>query len=234
MNSDLDLRRIPLDNAFNFRSLGGYAGHGGMVTRHGVFYRSGWLNGLSPRDKERIKALGIRTIIDLRSKAETIERPDDFLDDPEITHIHIDVMAALNPEKLGKLFRRDAKNVLSSLYKAMLEESKEEVKRVILSVAQGLDRGGVLFHCMVGKDRTGLTAMLLLSIAGVDVMDILADYEVSETYIDMVQDHMGSKKENMMLTLEHIRAHYGTPAEYLRQIGISNEILDKICGRFLK
>ncbi|MFG3440012.1 tyrosine-protein phosphatase [Nonomuraea sp. NPDC047897] len=39
--------------------------------------------------------------------------------------------------------------------------------------------GGVLFHCGLGRDRTGLIAMLLLALSGVGGDDIASDYELS-------------------------------------------------------
>jgi protein-tyrosine phosphatase len=40
----------------------------------------------------------------------------------------------------------------------------------------------LLFHCTAGKDRTGVTAMLILSVLGVADEDILDDYELTTTY----------------------------------------------------
>ncbi|MCC2307058.1 tyrosine-protein phosphatase [Cellulomonas chengniuliangii] len=35
-----------------------------------------------------------------------------------------------------------------------------------LAAVADADEGGVLFHCVAGRDRTGLVAMLLLSLVG--------------------------------------------------------------------
>ncbi len=42
--------------------------------------------------------------------------------------------------------------------------------------------GPVMFHCMGGKDRTGMTAALLLSCLGVDRDTVLDDYELTSRY----------------------------------------------------
>lgn len=39
--------------------------------------------------------------------------------------------------------------------------------------------GGVLVHCGIGRDRTGLVTMLLLALVGVAPDDLAADYELS-------------------------------------------------------
>lgn len=60
-------------------------------------------------------------------------------------------------------------------------ERRENPARVLRLIAQA--EGGVLFHCTAGKDRTGCIAALLLSLAGVELSDVLADYQMTELYI---------------------------------------------------
>ena len=48
------------------------------------------------------------------------------------------------------------------------------------------ERQPVLFHCSAGKDRTGLTAAILLSLAGVSDEDIVKDYTRSERELSSV------------------------------------------------
>ena len=43
--------------------------------------------------------------------------------------------------------------------------------------------GGVLFHCMGGRDRTGMITMLVLALVGVAPEDIAADYELSAGHV---------------------------------------------------
>ncbi|MBV9696763.1 MAG: tyrosine-protein phosphatase, partial [Gammaproteobacteria bacterium] len=45
----------------------------------------------------------------------------------------------------------------------------------------GAPEGPLLFHCVAGKDRTGLIAALLLAIADVEPQAIAADYALSTT-----------------------------------------------------
>ena len=44
--------------------------------------------------------------------------------------------------------------------------------------------GGVLYHCMGGRDRTGMITMLVLALVGVAPEDIAADYELSAGLCD--------------------------------------------------
>lgn len=47
---------------------------------------------------------------------------------------------------------------------------------VALSAIVSAGEGGVLFHCIGGRDRSGMIAMLLLLAAGTDPEEIVADY----------------------------------------------------------
>ena len=47
--------------------------------------------------------------------------------------------------------------------------------------------GGVIVHCNVGKDRTGVVVALLLGLAGVPTETIVDDYAVSAGYLGHVR-----------------------------------------------
>ncbi len=51
--------------------------------------------------------------------------------------------------------------------------------------------GGVIFHCGMGRDRTGLISLLLLSLAAVTPDAIAADYELSLDHVEAVFAALG-------------------------------------------
>ena len=67
---------------------------------------------------------------------------------------------------------------LLRIYDAMAEVAAPTFGRLLAKLAEP-DGTPALFHCTQGKDRTGLTAALLLSVLGVDEATILDDYELS-------------------------------------------------------
>lgn len=80
------IRRLRLNHVENVRDLGGYEADGGMI-RWNMLYRAGDLSGADEGDWERLKAAGVRTILDLRSASELRVKPDrpppgDFLVSP--------------------------------------------------------------------------------------------------------------------------------------------------------
>src|SRR5258708_16135129 len=89
MNAIERLRRLPFEGAVNFRDVGGYAGAGGRTLRWGQIYRSDSLAALTPADLDRLSALGLRLVCDLRLPFERSAKPDRLpaVDPPEMLHI---------------------------------------------------------------------------------------------------------------------------------------------------
>lgn len=107
------------------------------------------------------------------------------------------------------------------MYRQIFEFGQQGVASALRALLKA--RGAAVFHCAAGKDRTGVIAMFLLGIAGVAREDIIADYEVSRTYIrDFTKDISGSHYSNMEKALDEIESRYGGLSPYLRAVGISD------------
>ena len=235
--NDMYLRRIPLERGFNLRPLGGYAAMDGKSTKYGVFYRCGWLSGLTDGDKSKIKALDIRTVIDLRGASEVSHMPSSFEGDKDIEIVHIDLLADLDPTAVYGV-NTAAADFLPKLYEKIILDCGGKVRLFIETAAQRVSEGAVLFHCSAGKDRTGIMAMLLLGIAGVDKLDIIADYQVSATYsshmFSLAQAVMESPASHMEGIIALIDERFGGIVPYVKQLGVSEEQLDAIRVIFLE
>ena len=166
------LRRIPLGTMLNLRDLGGYPIAGGGCTAWGRMLRGDNPAGLSDEDLQWLLDREITTVIDLRSAGELERKPDQLSADPNFFYHHIPMVGG---ERLPNLEQDVGRSYFEML------ERREAPARVLRAIAQA--PGGVLFHCTAGKDRTGCTAALLLTLAGVGREDILADYQVTELYI---------------------------------------------------
>ena len=55
---------------------------------------------------------------------------------------------------------------MGQVYIGLLDHSQNTIKRVFEAMAD--TAGCILFHCTAGKDRTGVTAMLLLDLVGAE------------------------------------------------------------------
>ena len=234
MTNPLPLRRYPFENIPNFRELGGYPAENGGMTRWGVFFRSARLTFATQEELAKLKALGIRTIIDLRMKEEVETRPDAGMDDPELGWRHLSLMGNVNVDP--DLLKRNPDEVppMSTLYQYMLTESPHAFRDLFMMIAERVQMGAVLFHCTAGKDRTGLTAMFLQAICGVDRLDLIAHYEISHTYnLNFIPDDTtGSHPTNLITTLSFLQEKYGGPVAYLRSVGVSENALEIIRKAF--
>ena len=231
----MNCRRYRLDQVANFRDLGGYACDGG-VTRYGVIFRSTALNKATEEDIAKIEHLGVRTVIDLRFPSETKE-----LAATQGTYYSVSKGGQTTANVLDtKLEQLDVVNssvvetkTLHRMYRLMLRNGGKEIKKALEVVADS--EGAVLFHCAAGKDRTGILAMLILSSVGVEREDILVDYQCSSTYITkFTTDISGSNIYNMKWILNWIDREWGGVPEYLRQIGVQSETIQKIKSKFVE
>lgn len=214
---------VNVPGACNVRDLGGYAGENGLPFAYGRFFRAGAMHSLDARGIHAIRTLGVGRIIDLRSQFEASRWPDTLRDDPDIDYIHIPMLDRANSVESEK---EDFPNSLEEMYIGLLENHKGCFRRLIQALADpAVDT--VLFHCTSGKDRTGLTAMLLLGFAGVSRTDIVADYTPSEWLAAKKPPHSSipsymfeSRAETMHATLDYLKALYGGVRQYLSAIGV--------------
>jgi hypothetical protein len=80
--------------------------------------------------------------------------------------------------------------------------------RAVIEAIAHARPGGVLFHCMGGRDRTGMIAMLVLALVGVAAEDIAADYELSA----------GAHPDSAAVATRLARAGTSARAELLRTL----------------
>ena len=76
---------------------------------------------------------------------------------------------------------QDSENFNFGIGYTYLLDNKIKIKEIFDVIASS--KGGVLFHCTAGKDRTGVVSALILGLCNVDRKDIIANYEVTYTYI---------------------------------------------------
>ena len=228
------MRRYILKGTLNTRDIGGYPTGTGIFTQFGRFLRSDAPCELSDSDLELMCGMGITTVLDLRSAGEVSRRPSSFAADSRFKYHHLH----LN-DKLREL---NGEEDIPVGYFRMVDESDTmcEIMKIIAAAPEG-----VLFHCAAGKDRTGCTAALLLDLAGVPLVDIIADYQVSETYIKVlwrklqvefpdIQKFFGqSRPEYIEGFMNRVYENYGGARELLLSAGVTEDELGKILEKLL-
>jgi protein-tyrosine phosphatase len=163
------------DNLLNLRDLGGHPTTDGAVTRRRSLLRSDDLSQLTPEGLQALAAFGVETVIDLRWPEEAARHPNPVPGAlPQVSFQRISLL--LHSEEEWQL---RSKQVSKEGWKSLvLEQLGRELARVLRVVAAA-PPGPLLFHCVAGKDRTGLLAAVLLALADVKPEVIASDYAVS-------------------------------------------------------
>ena len=183
-------RILNIRNGKNFRDIGGYKTLCGKTTKWNKILRSGDLKDLDEKDVSLLELHGVKHILDLRSIEETIENPSKIPAGAKIHHIPIFRNSSQNVYPQGQfikmydnlVFNTHAKKAYLKIFKFLLaNEAKDEV---------------ILYHCLGGKDRTGMVTVLLLYVLGVPIETILEDYLLT---------NVASKKFNDMYMADFIK-----------------------------
>jgi protein tyrosine/serine phosphatase len=242
-------RRLDWEGCLNVRDLGGHPTEDAGETRMGVVVRADSVRRLTEAGWQSLVDYGIRRILDLRLESELEEDPPGDL---PVEVVHVSFLEDVPLERQIEIFQRwiDAPDDVTATrdgYLEMLVEYRGNVAAAISAVA-GAPEGGVLVHCMGGKDRTGLVAALLLRLAGVSVADIAADYGLSaenikplwQVWVEDAGDEnerelrrrlSASPAEAMAQVLETLERERGSVREYLLDAGASDKDLDHVVAR---
>ena len=219
-------RHLPFHGPVNFRDLGGYAGQDGRTVKWGLVFRADALL-LDDRDIEPFARLGIRTVYDLRSSMERDANPNRLPDDPAPATRILPLVSedpAANP--LEGINTSDGEGFLEQLYLHIFERSAANFGQLLTGLAD-MEQLPAVFHCAAGKDRTGLVSAALLSVLGVDLDDILDDYELTSQYrtTEHVQASMDRLRERQSLPPEVIAGMLRAPRPAM--FAAVDQILDK-------
>lgn len=227
-------RHIPFGTIFNFRDVGGYAGHDGRTVRRGRLFRSDSLHRLDENDREAFTALGIRTVIDLRRPYE-VERDGRVPDWPGLTyrHIHPEHAEWGNvPQEPGTPLAR----YLADRYADLAQTGTAGLAEALGLIADATNAPAVV-HCVAGKDRTGVVCGLTLAVLGVADDEIAADYALSSAASErfsawvatttpdaeeLPPPFLASPSDTMLLFLAELREGYGSIEGYLRHAGVTD------------
>jgi protein-tyrosine phosphatase len=238
----LHQRDLGWEGLLNVRDLGGHRTEDGGETRYGAIVRADSVRRLTDNGWKALVDYGIRTIIDLRTDAELQADPPGEIP-LEIEHISMfdeDPLVFMKVEAVADT-APDPATATRDVYLIFLESFKRNVAAVIRAVARAPE-GGVVVHCMGGKDRTGLITAFLLHLAGVSTEEIAADYALSEERLkprheawfaeaeteaerERLRRIAQTPPEAIVGVCEELERRYGSVEDYLRAAGVSDEDL---------
>jgi protein-tyrosine phosphatase len=201
-------RELTWDGCFNARDLGGLPTIGGTDLRWGAIVRSDGLDAVTASGWAAIEAHGVRTIIDLRNDDErNLEalsiRPR------SITTLHLPLDVAEDVE-FWTPWRSGWQFGTPLYYRPHIERFPERSASVLAAIARA-EPGGVLYHCGVGRDRTGMITMLLLALVGGLPHAITSDYSLSRANLTRLYASRGEDDQGP--EIDAFLAREGTSAE---------------------
>ena len=244
VNASEPARALVWDGCLNVRDLGGLKTERGRRLRHGALVRSDQLCRLSDGGRGALVAHGVRTVIDLRTPAEVAKDPDPIWDKHGVDYLHI-------PQQDEQLWRAldGIARTRTERDSAAIDRRAENIAAMARAVANAAP-GGVLIHCLAGKDRTGIAVAWLLGVVGVSDADIAADYALSgaalasekaaalaaaadEDARARIERGYDSRPETMLGTLHHLRTRHGGAEAYLTRAGLTATEVERIRERLL-
>ena len=225
-------RHLQLAGTRNVRDVGGYPAAAGRQTRWRTLLRSDELTRLPGDAVDELRRLGIRQVIDLRWPDELELAPNVFRADPGVRYRHIPLLVDDPTPHRG----------LTGMYCHVLDERLDQLVEVARCLLEP-DGLPAVIGCAAGKDRTGITIAVLLSLAGVADDLVIEDYALSAGYFATVNDtiptedwrhpplDVESPPEYMATALSHLHAVHGGARALLRSGGMHDTDLDRLVQR---
>ncbi len=263
------IEKLKLKRMNNTRDLGGFPVEGGKHIKKGKLLRSGRLHKLPESTVKSLEKYGIDTIVDMRIDTEIKEHMPTILDG--VTYYYLPLVCTatagitsgnsmagtmLSESKRIKSEFGTADNYMLSMYASILftPESQEKLRKIFdLFLAE---EKCILWHCNGGKDRTGIVAMLIEGVLGVDRSLIIEDYMASKRFqhrrrgwqkfglmvspIPLRFKHilyalMDAKREYIEGTLDALDEKYGGIVGYVKDaLGLSDEQIALLKDKYLE
>jgi protein-tyrosine phosphatase len=232
-------RLLTFPALLNARDLGGYPTVDGGQTRWRSLLRSDDLAQLTPVGVQALAEFGVETVLDLRWAEEIALNPSPIgAQAPQIRYIHSSLLASTPAQ-----WRELSKSCEKELWKCVVLEKVRPQLATVLKVIASAPAGPLLFHCVAGKDRTGIIAALMLTLAEVKPAAIAADYAAStqmlgDAYLQRYKDadpqdvleNVRCPEEGVHNMLAYL-VRAGGIREYLGKIGLNELQIARLRAR---
>ncbi|AFH93422.1 MULTISPECIES: tyrosine-protein phosphatase [Providencia] len=237
---------LPLKGGINFRDLGGKKLANGNKIKSGVLFRSGALNHLTTEDLAVLQSQNLYQILDYRDVAETKAKPDMIWDGAHYVNAPANPMAKEVSADLGQLTPESLEQFDPKIFMGRLYELlplNNPAYHQLVSMLKQPEKGGIVQHCAVGKDRTGVGAALVLFALGADLDTVMEDYLLTNETLAPFRKHLleehaqrmsdsvvkkfeyvySVREEFLMTAINSIKTHYGSIDKWLESdFGLDN------------
>lgn len=268
---------IGLTGVSNARDIGGYKTADGKTVKAGMLLRTGALGGATDADKKILTdTYHVKIIIDLRCDSEIAQSPE-LTTLPGVENIHIPILKSVssspsgspsaaaesaspspsaNPDQVDILVNKDI-STANTVYASMVTDDYSiNAFKLFFETILSTHDGAISYHCVGGKDRTGVASMLLLSALGVDRETVEADYlltnDFNKSSIDAqvaeaaakgagqaTQDNvkllLGTDPEWAATVFDTIDTTYGSMDNFLQEkLGLTPDKIDRLKQMYLQ
>jgi protein-tyrosine phosphatase len=230
-----DERVVGLQGQPNFRDIGGYETRDGRKVQTGLIYRSGELPRLTDEDLEKLRVLGVKTVVNFLTPEEIEYRGKDRLPEGvreiilpitgEIADVPDAAAQLVEARKTGD-FRQFPPAFNTQVHEDLATGLADDQYKALFEILADESNYPLVYHCSHGVHRTGTATALLLHALNVPWETVREDYLLSnetrraevEPRIEQLEDLAFSspmsdadRKENS----EAIRAFYILQPDYI-------------------
>jgi protein-tyrosine phosphatase len=180
-------RLLPLEGGNNFRDFGGYQTADQRQVRRGLLFRSGVMTSLTAEDQVFLDNLGMKTIVDFRSREELSLFPNHWATTSPVNLV-------MHDYSVNEIYRRmydesGRKFPIEHLYQIFPSMLVPQLKLFFRHLVEG--QSPAVVNCSAGQDRTGIATALVLATLGVPWDTIIEDYHLSTRYRRPEIEHHG-------------------------------------------
>lgn len=237
-------RILHIAGLYNVRDLGGLPSATNTTTAFRRFLRSDSPHAVDDTGITQLLNLGVRTVIDLRYAEECVRTPNPLATVADVAYYNIPLMS-------NGVIENDTEDLthLGAFYRFLLHNSQPAFAKVFTTMA--MHDSTTLFHCQVGKDRTGVVAALLLLLAGTPTHHIVTDYIATADYISpllpALRQHrperltpeqydrlLDAREEFMHEFLNEVTTTYGSAQQYLIRIGVHESTIESLRNALIR
>jgi protein-tyrosine phosphatase len=240
-------RLLEFKSVTNFRDLGGYRTRQGRTVAWRRVFRSGEFARISPKECRRLtEEIKLASVVDLRSPFEIERQGKGLLAESGIRYHNVAFITADGDREANERRYRTLNN-MGEFYVELIRY-REYGQRIIeaLELIAEPKNHPLVFHCAVGKDRTGILAAVLLNVLGIEDKDVIEDYSLSGLYMQELLKNLekdaefaeGAKglpdffwkasPESMELLLATFRKEYGSVVDYLKVMGAEKSLVKRL------